>query len=588
MRWGVRRIAIRFALLLGLAAIVPLLAYGVLSIRSLQRGTRTSVVEGNGNVAARAAEEVRRYVRTYADLLKALGADLQNTGLQQWQQDRIIKNFVLQFPEFREITLFDSAANVVATSRIGRPRTTIPRDVPPTMDGVGMSPTFSDDELLPTAVFSAEMRQLGAPAGWLVGEFRLEQLWRMVDRIRIGGQGYAMVLAPDGELLAHGAPDKKALVAQRRNLSAHPLVAAILAGSDVKTPIATEYADEDGVRRLGVGTRMLPLGWIVVVEQPTDEAYATQFALQRQLTVAIVVALLAMISVGYLLGRGFIRPIVALKQGTQALAAGQLDARVDIRTGDEFSDLGDAFNTMARRLSELQEGVKRQERQATLGRLAAGFVHDLSHPVQNIGNSIRLLFREDQDQDTSDVLRRTIDRELGTLKRFMEDLRNLVNPRPIERFAVDVNPAFAEVVEASRADAQRAGVCIEGRFADGSLTIDGDRFALGRVFRNLLANAIQATQSGGRVTVITKRVGDRVAISVGDTGVGIPQDRLATIFDEFMTTKPGGLGLGLAISKRIVEQLDGTIAVESEAGKGTMFTVTFQSRENDAAASAAS
>src|SRR5207249_9877867 len=285
---------------------------------------------------------------------------------------------------------------------------------------------------------------LGAPAGWLVGEFRLEQLWRMVDRIRIGGQGYAMVLAPDGELLAHGAPDKKALVAQRRNLSAHPLVAAILAGSDVKTPIATEYADEDGVRRLGVGTRMLPLGWIVVVEQPTDEAYATQFALQRQLTVAIVVALLAMISVGYLLGRGFIRPIVALKQGSQALAAGQLDARVDIRTGDEFSDLGDAFNTMARRLSELQEGVKRQERQATLGRLAAGFVHDLSHPVQNIGNSIRLLFREDQDQDTSDVLRRTIDRELGTLKRFMEDLRNLVNPRPIERFAVDVNPAFAE------------------------------------------------------------------------------------------------------------------------------------------------
>ena len=131
-------------------------------------------------------------------------------------------------------------------------------------------------------------------------------------------------------------------------------------------------------------------------------------------------------------------------------------------------------------------------------------------------------------------------------------------------------------------------MCIEGRFADGSLTIDGDRFALGRVFRNLLANAIQATQSGGRVTVITKRVGDRVAISVGDTGVGIPQDRLATIFDEFMTTKPGGLGLGLAISKRIVEQLDGTIAVESEAGKGTMFTVTFQSRENDAAASAAS
>ena len=587
MHWGIRHIATRFALLLGLAAIAPLLAYGVLSIRSLQQGTRTSVVEGNGNVATRAAEEVGRYVRTYADLLKALGADLQNTGLQRWQQDRIIKNFVLQFPEFREITLFDVDGDVLATSRIGRPRVTLPPNAPMTIDGVGMSPTFSDDALLPTAVFSAEMRQLDAPAGWLAGEFSLEQLWRMVDRIRIGREGHAMVLAPGGELLAHGAPDKKALIAQRRNMSAHPLVSAILSEAEPKSPIAAEYTDESGVRRLGVGTRISPLGWIIVVEQPTAEAYATQTALQRELMVAIIVALLLMIGVGYGLGRGFIRPILVLQKGTHAVAAGQLDARVDIRTGDEFSDLGDAFNTMAARLSELKEDVKRQERQATLGRLAAGLVHDLSHPVQNIGNSLRLLFREEQDQETSDTLRRTIDRELGTLKRFMEDLRNLANPRPIERFAVDVNGSLADVVEPARADAQRAGVEIEARYADCPLTIDGDRFAIGRVFRNLLTNALQASEPGGRVAVNTKRVGDRIVITVSDTGIGIPSDRLASIFDEFVTTKRGGLGLGLAISKRIVEQLDGTIDVESDS-RGTVFTVTFPSRENAAAESAAS
>ena len=78
----IRRIATRFALLLALSAVVPLVAYGVVSIRSLQRGTRASVVEGNENVVVRAAEEVRRYITTNADLLKALGADLQNTGLR--------------------------------------------------------------------------------------------------------------------------------------------------------------------------------------------------------------------------------------------------------------------------------------------------------------------------------------------------------------------------------------------------------------------------------------------------------------------------------------------------------------------------
>jgi signal transduction histidine kinase len=586
MGLGIRRIATRFALLLALAAVLPLLAYGVVSIRSLQRGTRTSVIEGNENVVTRAAEEVRRYITTNADLLKALGADLQNTGLQQWQQDRIVKNFVLQFREFREITLFNATGGVTATSRIGEARVSIPWDLPVTLNGVAMSPTFIDNELLPTAVFSEQLTQLDAPSGWLVGEFSLEQLWRMVDRIRIGEHGYAMVVAPTGELLAHGDPDKKALVAQRRNMSEHPLVTKLRSQPEGTSPVAAEYSEE-GDAWLGVGTRMANIGWMVIVEQPRREAYATQAALQRQLIAAIVIALLVLIAVGYTLGRGFIRPILALKQGTQAVAAGRLDARVDIRSRDEFGDLGDAFNSMAGRLSKLQEDVKRQERQATLGRLAAGFVHDLTHPVQNIGNSIRLLFRDDIDAESSEVLRRTVDRELGTLKRFMEDLRNLANPKPIERFAVDVNGPVAEVVESMRSDGQRSGVTIDVEYADAPLSINGDRFAIGRVFRNLVANAVQATPPGGRVDIQTARIGDKAVIRVSDTGSGIPRERLDTIFEEFMTTKRGGLGLGLAISKRIVEQLDGTIEVESEPGRGTVFTVTFQVHEEPSAAVAA-
>src|SRR5438552_18978140 len=118
----IRHIAVRFALLLAIAAVVPLLAYGFISLLSLQRGTRTSVVTGNQNVATRAAEEIRRYVTTNADLLKALAADLQDTKLQAWQQDRILKNYVLEFREFHEITLFDEQGRPLATSRVGAPR----------------------------------------------------------------------------------------------------------------------------------------------------------------------------------------------------------------------------------------------------------------------------------------------------------------------------------------------------------------------------------------------------------------------------------------------------------------------------------
>ena len=100
-------------------------------------------------------------------------------------------------------------------------------------------------------------------------------------------------------------------------------------------------------------------------------------------------------------------------------------------------------------------------------------------------------------------------------------------------------------------------------------------FALGRVYRNLITNAIQATQAGGRVTISTARERDHVEVRVTDTGSGIPSERLNAIFDDFVTTKKRGLGLGLAITKRIVEQLGGTISVASEVGKGTTFTMRF-------------
>jgi signal transduction histidine kinase len=586
MSLTIRHIAVRFALLLALAAVVPLIAYGIVSILSLQSGTRQEVIQGNENVAMRAAEEIRRYVTTNAELLKALAANLQDPSLTPTQQDRVLKNYVLQVREFREISLFDEAGAALATSRIGKPRVDIPKTAPVFVDNVSMSGISVDEDLLPTTLFTIHLMRLGEPTGWLVGQFSLEQMWRTVDRIRIGKHGYALVLAPNGELVAHGDPDRKAMVALARNMSGHPLMAALRAGPAPSGPVASEYTGDNGETQLGVAAGMPPLGWTLIVEQPTREAYASAAVLRRQLLVTISIALLAMISIGYLFGRQFIRPILTLKRGTQSLAAGQLDARVDIRTGDEFADLGHAFNTMGDRLIQLTENLKRQERQAMFGRIAAGLVHDLSHPIQNIGNSTRLLLRDDVDPESRQIFRRTIERELGALKRFMEELRNIVKPRPIERFAMDVNTSVVEIMESMRVEGDRAGVVLETHYAEGPLVIEGDRFALGRVYRNLITNAIQATANGGRVTVSTARIDDHVAITVEDTGSGIPADRLPSIFEEFVTTKRRGLGLGLAISKRIVEQLDGTIAVESEVGRGTTFTMRFPASDQSVHAAA--
>ena len=125
-----------------------------------------------------------------------------------------------------------------------------------------MSPIRVDEDLLPTATFAIRLTRLNQPAGWLVGEFCLEEMWRMVDRIRIGEHGYAMVIAPDGELIAHGDPDKKALVAQARNMTAHPLVARHPRPDATSAGVARIHRRRRP-QNLGVAARIPALGWTV-------------------------------------------------------------------------------------------------------------------------------------------------------------------------------------------------------------------------------------------------------------------------------------------------------------------------------------
>jgi signal transduction histidine kinase len=120
-----------------------------------------------------------------------------------------------------------------------------------------------------------------------------------------------------------------------------------------------------------------------------------------------------------------------------------------------------------------------------------------------------------------------------------------------------------------------AGLTLRTELTPETLFIEGDVFALGRVYRNLILNAIQATAPGGEVTVAVDGDTHRARVRIGDTGCGIPEERLAEIFEDFATTKRRGLGLGLPISKKIVEQLGGQISVASEVGKGTTFVLDF-------------
>ena len=571
-----RRITSRFVLLIATAAVAPLVIYGFVSVNTLLNGTRESVNNGNLNVANQVAEQVDKYMSNNVRVLQSLGLELAATDLATWQQERILKDYVLAFPEFRELSLFDASGHIISSSSIGKPRTALPDDARAQAGSAYIAPVRVDDDLLPTTTIAIHLTRLGNDSGWIVGEIALEELWRMVDAIRVDAHGYALVVSADGRLIAHGNPDRKGEVASQDQQKASPEV-VFAEDFRAKRAASVSYLTDpaSGAEVLAVAAPVRQTGWTVLVEQPTVEAYRTATKFERQLYAAIALALLVTVVLGYLWGRTFIQRIFALTRVTRSIADGHLEARVALSGTDEIRELGDAFNSMADKLVELQENIRKQERQVMFGRIAAGLVHDLSHPIQNIGNSCKLILKMWEDAEYRDTFRRMVEREMQVVKRVLEDLQNIAKPIPLERFPIELNRTVAEAVESMQPLAETAGLTLKAELAAEPLYVEGDVFALGRVYRNLVVNAIQATAPGGLVVAATEAQGDRVQVRIYDTGCGIPPERLHAVFEDFVTTKRRGLGLGLAITRKIVEQLGGRISVASEVGKGTTFVIEF-------------
>jgi signal transduction histidine kinase len=580
-----KRITGRFVLLIATAAVLPLLLYGLISVTKLTDSTEQSVTLGNQALAQQIAAQITLYFNDSHRVLLSIAENLRGTQLEHWQQEEVLRNHVLDFPEFREISVFDAQGRLRATSRVSTSTLKIPSAADSdngTPSAFYVATPYLDTDVLPTTTMAIKL--VGEDPGWIIAEISLEELWRTVDRIKVGRQGYALLLDEKGNLVAHGNPNDKTLIAPKRGSNRLTPSAeeeqklasdAIEARNAQSPPGWRKFRNSRGEELLAVAVAIDNPGWTVIVEQPTDDAFQLSQQLKAQLVAAISLALLGTVILGWVWGRSFIQRIFALTRVTRAIADGRMDERVVLSGQDEIRQLGDAFNSMADRLVELQEEIRKQERQAMFGRIAAGLVHDLSHPIQNIGNSCKLIQKMFEDVEYRETFKRTVERELVIIKRVLDDLRNIARPIPLERFPVDLNRTVADAAEAMEQHAETAGLTLRTELAPETVYIEGDVFALGRVYRNLILNAIQATAPGGLIVVASEAHADRVQVRIYDTGCGIPPERLGQIFEDFVTTKRRGLGLGLAISKKIVEQLGGTISVASEVGKGTTFVLDF-------------
>jgi two-component system, NarL family, sensor histidine kinase BarA len=333
------------------------------------------------------------------------------------------------------------------------------------------------------------------------------------------------------------------------------------------------------------------------------------------LSTAIVTAFLAMLAAYAIVRYVIVKPVLHLKEVSDAITRGDLEQRADIRTGDEFEELSQAFNRMLRHLTTVQEDLQRLNRgfeskvdelaQVNLrlyemNNLKNEFLATMSHELRTPLNSV--LGFSDVLLAGSQNLTEKQRRYVGHIQSSGRTLLNLINDvldlAKIESGKMEVHPSEFSVADLIERTVGAMLPLAEKKNIDLSWDVDSelpvllqDLGKLQQILSNLLSNSIKFTPEGGRVRVRAERLDDeRFTLSVEDTGIGIPLEDQERIFEKFrqgaavsgqretLTREYEGTGLGLSITKELAKLLGGEIELQSEFGKGSLFLVNLPIR----------
>lgn len=239
---------------------------------------------------------------------------------------------------------------------------------------------------------------------------------------------------------------------------------------------------------------------------------------------------------------------------------------------------GESFFTgIVRELTEtkaLHEQIVQAERLAALGQMVAEISHEIKNPLVMIGGFARQLVKKISGEKEQAKLG-VIVSEVERLEKLLADLKDLYRPRRLNLVEFDIDELLQEVCNLTIANMKSDTITIRCQAEPGAKLISGDRDKLKQVLLNLVKNGAEAMSGPGTVAVASMLAGDNILVTITDGGQGIPASLREKLFSPFFTTKEHGTGLGLCISKRIIDEHPGGLfSLESEEGKGTTVTIT--------------
>jgi len=332
------------------------------------------------------------------------------------------------------------------------------------------------------------------------------------------------------------------------------------------------------------------------------------------------VIVLVGIGVSYFIANSIIKPVEHLVKITDKVASGDLSQKVEISSKDEIGVLASRFNQMTKGLKQLmdekegvmielrglnrklssindellqrneqlkdtQEQLIRTEKLAAVGTLASGVSHELRNPLSAIKNAVFLLKRKLSRNVMPDVDEKVLqfldimDKEIDRSTRIINDLLGFTRVAKPARIRSDIriviNDALSRVTIAEN-------IKLSKDLQSDLPMVKIDANQIGQVLINLIENACQAMTDGGKLQISTRKSKTFTEIEIADSGCGIPEKEINKIFDPLFTTKPKGIGMGLAVCHGIIDKHNGTIEVKSREGKGTNMIIKLPLEDKDA------
>jgi len=569
-----RRLWVKIAIVLLILVTIPVALLGVLLIHTSQEAVKNSVLNNHKEIVIRAAEEIGLFIQKPQYLLHNTAQMFAVVHTEAWRQETLLVELALDYPIFMKISSLNSAGQEIASSELGGGlKGKYPKEA--LQETLAGRDYISKVKVLgshtPYVTMAVPVKEENKVTGVLIAEVNLRGLWGIVDNIKLDKTGAAFLVDPNGLLITH--QDKKRVL-KNENIKEQRDVQSVLSG---KTE-AIELQDKTGKKWISSYVPIPELGWGLVLRQEQKEAYWFSRVMKAQSWIIILFSELLVILASILMAQVLASPIKVLVSRIRSVSVGNLDEKIEIIRHDEIGRLIRSFNDMTKKLKK----AKANERLSAIGEATACIAHEFKNSLVAIKPFVQLFPRKHKDKEFVETFGKLVPQEINRWESMLKDLSDFSSNFQLNLVKAKATDIINSILKPMEEEFIQKKIIVQYNAEGNSLYIDADPERLRQVFMNLIINAIKAMPLGGSLIISEHLIKDNIAnnkpsyleIMIKDTGVGIPKDSLDKLFEPFHPTrKVGGMGLGLTISRRIIEQHGGKIDVESKEGAETTFTI---------------